>query len=144
MPKQRPRSIAICIFSHDGRILVAEGYDSTKQEHFYRPVGGGIEYGEYSKDALIREIHEEIHAEITQLSLLGVLENVFFFEGEQGHEIVFVYDAIFVDTSFYVKERIDTFEDDGTPFTAVWKTLTFFQGGNLLLYPDGLLELLSP
>lgn len=142
MPKKRPRSIAICIFSHNGRILVAEGYDSVKQEYFYRPIGGGIEYGEYSKDALIREIREEVNTELTQPRYLGTLENIFFFEGEQGHEVVFVYDALFIDPSFYTQERIDASEDDGTPFTAVWKPLAFFQDGSVPLYPDGLLELL--
>lgn len=31
MPKIRPRSLALCIFSYNGRILVAEGYDPIKQ-----------------------------------------------------------------------------------------------------------------
>ena len=143
MPTQRPRSIAICVFSHNGRILVLEGYDSTKREHFYRPIGGGIEYGEYSKDALIREIREEINAEIIQPHYLGTLENIYTFEGELGHEIVFVYDALFVDSSFYINEHINAVEDDATPFTVVWKPLAFFQDGSSPLYPKGLLELLK-
>jgi hypothetical protein len=32
MPKIRP--LAICIFSHNGKILVCEGYDPTKGETF--------------------------------------------------------------------------------------------------------------
>ncbi len=142
MPKKRPRSIAICVFRHNEHILVSKGYDGVKQEYFYRPIGGGIEYGEYSKDALIREIREEIRAEIMQLRLLAVMENIFTFEGELGHEIVFVYDALFVDPSFYTKERIDAAEDD-EPFTVVWKPIAFFQNNNVPLYPPELLGLLT-
>jgi len=42
------RSIAICVFRHKNHILVAEGYDPVKDEYFYRPLGGGIEFGETS------------------------------------------------------------------------------------------------
>ncbi len=142
MHKKRPRAIAICIFSHNGRILVAEGYDLVKRVYFYRPVGGGIEYGEYSKDALVREIREEIGAEMTQQRYLGTIENIFLYNSEQGHEIAFIYDARFTNPSLYTKERIEGIEDDNSPFTIVWKPLSFFREGQASLYPDGLLELL--
>ncbi len=44
--KKRVRPLAICVFRHHDRILVMEGYDPVKKEHFYRPLGGGIEFGE--------------------------------------------------------------------------------------------------
>lgn len=50
--------LVICIFQKDDSILVAEGYDPVKKDYFYRPIGGGIEYGEKSSDALIREVDE--------------------------------------------------------------------------------------
>ena len=40
------RPVALCVFHHDKRILVFEGYDKAKDEIFYRPLGGGIEFGE--------------------------------------------------------------------------------------------------
>ena len=48
------RPIVICVFSFNGRVLIAEGYDPTKRQIFYRPLGGGIEFGELSQDALVR------------------------------------------------------------------------------------------
>jgi len=39
------RPIAICAFLRNNRILVAEGFDPVKDETFYRPLGGGIEFG---------------------------------------------------------------------------------------------------
>lgn len=136
----RIRPLAICVFSHCGRILAAQGYDSLKQQTFYRPLGGGIEFGEHSTHTLQRELREEINTEITDLRYLGVIENIFTFNGEVGHEIVLVYDGVFVDASLYERERIEGV--NGVPFIATWKSLNEFGAGQPPLYPDGLVSLL--
>src|ERR1051325_12102377 len=96
MKKKRIRPLAICIFRNKDRILVAEGYDSVKDEHFYRPLGGGIEFGETSMDTVCRELREELNAEVERGSLkyLGTVENIFTFLGKPHHEIVLIYDGI--------------------------------------------------
>jgi ADP-ribose pyrophosphatase YjhB (NUDIX family) len=71
------RPIAIGIFRRDDQILVGHGHDVLKGEHFCRPPGGAIEFGECAADALRREIREEIHTEIKTPYLLAVLENTF-------------------------------------------------------------------
>lgn len=72
------RPLALVLFRRDdGAILVAPGFDPVKQQRFYRPLGGGIEFGERAEDALRREIQEEIGAELRAPRLLGVLENTF-------------------------------------------------------------------
>lgn len=137
------RPLVICIFSHNGRILTAEGYDPVKHQIFYRPLGGGIEFGEYSHEALIREIREELDTAVTNLRYLATLENIFTFNGQPGHEIIQVYDGQFVDNSLYYCPAIKGREDDGQRFTAFWKSLNDFTGKNAPpLYPDGLLDLL--
>ncbi len=68
MPDQI-RPLALCLFRNSGRILVFEGYDPLKQQTFYRPLGGGIEFGERAEDAVRREIREEIRAEIASLDI---------------------------------------------------------------------------
>jgi len=135
------RALAICVFSNNGRILAAEGYDSVKKQTFYRPLGGMIEFGEPAEEALRREIGEEIAAEIASPRLQGVTENIFVYEGEPGHEIVFVFDAEFVDRSLYEREVIEG-DEFGQRFKAVWKKLGEFSA-ETPLYPDGLLELLQ-
>lgn len=137
------RPIVICIFSHNGRILVVEGYDPTKHQIFYRPLGGGIEFGEPGQKALIREIWEELDTAVTNLHYLATLENIFTFNGQPGHEIVLVYDGRFEDQSLYQRPLIKGREDNGQRFTAFWKSLNDFEGpGAPPLYPDGLLDLL--
>ena len=74
MSINRIRALAICVFRHNGRILVAEGVDPCKGgQVFYRPLGGGIEFGEYAKQTLVRELREELDAEITALRFLRAL-----------------------------------------------------------------------
>lgn len=143
MPKQI-RPLAICVFRNGDRILVGEGYDPVKRETFYRPIGGGIEFGERAEEALRREVREEIGAEIESVRYLFTLENIFTFNGDAGHEIVMVFDARFTDDGWYARQVISGREFDGNqhlPFKAVWKRLDEF-GPQAPLYPDGLVELL--
>jgi 8-oxo-dGTP pyrophosphatase MutT (NUDIX family) len=141
MPKIRP--LAICIFSHNGKILVCEGYDPTKGETFYRPLGGAIEFGEYSIDTIHRELMEEIGAEVKELVYLGALENIFTFDGTPGHEIVQVYDGALVDSGLYEQDVISGHESgENLLMKVIWKSLDEFGPGKSILYPDGLLELL--
>jgi 8-oxo-dGTP pyrophosphatase MutT (NUDIX family) len=139
----RIRPLAICVFRHNDRILVAEGYDPVKQQSFYRPLGGGIEFGEYSKQTIHRELREEIGAEVCQLEYLGTLENVYVFNGIPGHEIIQIYDGVLSDARLYEQTVIVGQEMDiEQSFEAVWKHIDEFGEGKSILYPTGLLELL--
>jgi len=136
------RPLAICIFRDGDRILVGEGYDPVKRETFYRPLGGGIEFGEHAEETIRRELREEIGAEAVSLQYLFTLENIFTFNGETGHEIVMVFDGRLVDEALYAQEIIEGQEFDGfrqAPLKAVWMRIEEF-GPKLPLYPDGLLE----
>lgn len=143
MDKERIRPIAICLFRNGNRILVSEAFDSSKQDYYCRPVGGAIEFGENSRDAMLREIREELDVEVKNLKFIDVLESIFQYEGHLGHEIVFVYDAEFADGNFYRKSEIDGYKsgiDD--KFTAKWYSLEEMSANNLRLVPEGLAELL--
>jgi 8-oxo-dGTP pyrophosphatase MutT (NUDIX family) len=142
MVAERIRPIAICVFRRDGRILVFEGRDSAKEQTFYRPIGGGIEFGETSAAAMIREIREEISAEVVDLEYIGTLENIFTHNGAARHEIIQVYDGRLADEALYSSPSIPGVESNGAPIHVVWKPLNSFSA-QVPLYPDGLLELLS-
>jgi 8-oxo-dGTP pyrophosphatase MutT (NUDIX family) len=137
----RIRPLAICLFRHEGRVLVNEAHDPVKDLRFCRPLGGGIEFGETGVEALRREIVEELGEEIGEIRFLGALENIFTYLGEPGHEIVLVYDATFLDTSLYQRPFLVGTESDGQPFQAVWRTLDSFHA-DLPLFPQGLEEML--
>ena len=138
------RPLAICVFRRDNKILVAEGYDPIKSETFYRPLGGGIEFGESSEETVCRELMEEINVDVDRSSLkyLGTLENIFTFNGSQGHEIVMIYDGALTESGLYDQAVIVGQEANGEEIRAVWKSLNEFGEGKSILYPSGLLELL--
>ncbi len=142
MTTQRIRPLAICIFHHDGRILVNEAYDPVKQQTFFRPIGGGIEFGETSAQAVAREVQEELGLPITDVHLLGTLESLFTYNGTPGHEIVQVYDAQFVDSGVYELPHLNGQESDGATFTAKWHSCASFTDESPLV-PNGLYELLK-
>jgi RimJ/RimL family protein N-acetyltransferase/8-oxo-dGTP pyrophosphatase MutT (NUDIX family) len=132
------RAKVICVFRNGGRILAVEGYDPAKKERFYCPPGGRIEFGERSEDAVRREIREELGTELRYPRLLGILENLFTFDGRRGHEVVFVYDADLADRSLYDRDYLDGRESNGEPFTAVWLDMDSRSAAALPVYPDGL------
>ncbi|CAN5859608.1 NUDIX hydrolase [soil metagenome] len=143
MDTTRIRPIAICLFRNGNRILVSEGFDTIKQDYYYRPLGGGIEYGESSREAVLREIQEELGVEVNNLQLIGVLENIFIYEGQQGHEIVFVFDAEFTDKSLYKLDEIDGYEQEANVrFKAKWYSLSEFEKSSDRLVPEELAKLL--
>ncbi|MBM3127075.1 MAG: NUDIX domain-containing protein [Chloroflexi bacterium] len=139
---EKIRVIALAVFRRDDEILVNEWYDSVKRETFYRPPGGGVEFGERVIDTLRREMREELGAEIRDVRLLQVTENLFVRNGKLGHEIVWIHDAAFVDPAFYARDEF-LIDENGTRGRAVWKSLREFERGVASLYPDGLVELLK-
>jgi 8-oxo-dGTP pyrophosphatase MutT (NUDIX family) len=139
------RPISICVFRNNNRILVAEGYDSVKDEYFYRPLGGGIEFGETSVETICRELVEEINVEVDRESLkyLGIVENIFHFNGTAGHEIVMIYDGALKEAGLYEQAVIVGKEANGEDIRAVWKSLDEFGDAKSILYPTGLLKMLE-
>ncbi len=138
-----PRPVAVCVLRRGDQIFVFEGYDSTKDEVFYRPLGGTIEFGEYGHEAAQREILEEIDERVVDLRFVGVCENMFGYQGRRGHEIVLVYEGDFENESMYERETVFGREEDGSSFKALWKPIADFQDGKVPLYPDGLLALIT-
>jgi 8-oxo-dGTP pyrophosphatase MutT (NUDIX family) len=139
--KERIRPIAICLLRRGEEILVHESYDSVKQRGFARPLGGGIDFGETSEAAAIREIKEELGVDITGVKLLGIVENIFVYEGEPGHEMVFVYDGRFVDESLYQQESLTAVEGE-RQFEAVWRSPQALRDGPCYLVPEEIWQFL--
>ena len=134
------RASTICVIRHEGRILAAPGYAPTKGL-FYRPLGGEINFGEHSRDAIARELREEIQAEVTGLRCLGVIENFYTRYEVPQHELVVVYEAELADSSLYQRTSIQGQEEDEM-FEVEWVPLSEFTSGRATLFPEGLLDML--
>lgn len=137
------RPIAVCLIRNGDRILVSDGVDPETGGVYCRPLGGSIEFGERARDAVVREIREELGVEIREVRLLGVLENLFTLDGQQGHEIVFVFDARFVDESLYQRAKLPFHEAGWRDADARWFDLSTAKEDPARLVPEGLIEFLE-
>lgn len=135
----RIRVLALAIIKNKKRILVSPGYDEAKKLVFYRLLGGGIDYGESSIDALHREFKEELDIEIINCKLLTVKENIFTYNGKPYHEISFIYEAGFKDSSLYEKEEFKILDsvDEGK---VIWLEIDDSKEQNI--FPDGVKNVL--
>lgn len=134
------RPLAVGVPRRDGEVLLDRQYDSVADETFYRPLGGGIEFGELSHEALAREFSEELGVELADWTLLDTHENTFEFEGRPGHEIWFLYEVAFVEDWPYESSEVPYEEDDGESFTAVWLSIADLD--DVVVYPESLPALL--
>lgn len=133
------RVLALGIIRNGDRVFISEGYDPVKQETFYRAMGGGVDFGETSHNALVREFQEEIQAELTNIKYLGCMENLFTFNGKPGHEILQVYQCDFVEPKFYQLEQL-VFAEGERKKRALWVEIARFKSGELKLVPEEFLE----
>lgn len=85
---------------------------------------------------------EEVGAKIKNLTYIGMIENIFEYDGKPGHEIVLVYEADFADSLLYEIQSITCRDDDGL-FIASWRPIIEFDLKKAPLYPEGLLDLLE-
>lgn len=108
-----------------------DGYD--------RLIGGHVEPGESARDALDREVAEELHADLVAVRLLDVLENIYRLNGRLGHEVVFVYAGRLADPSVVPPEG-KTFADDGDPMPVWWRPIEDAAVAHPL-YPPGSADL---
>ncbi|MBD2244336.1 NUDIX hydrolase [Nostoc sp. FACHB-888] len=136
------RVIALGLIRDGERIFVSEGYDPVKQETFYRALGGGVDFGETSHAALEREFQEEIQADLTNIKYLGCIENLFTFNGRQGHEIIQLYQCDFVDSKFYQLESLIFSESQTHKHKALWMDISSFKSGKFKLVPEVFFEYL--
>ena len=142
VPRITVKAFAVLLNQARDAHLVSRGSDATKTPtDFHRLLGGHVEFGEASIDAVRREILEETEAELLDPQCLGVLENRFVYEDQPGHEIVFVYSGS-LSPPEPVPEGGGWLSDNGAPIWVEWRPLTP-DGTAIPLYPDGVEKLID-
>jgi 8-oxo-dGTP pyrophosphatase MutT (NUDIX family) len=134
------RPIVLGIAIKDNKLLVAEGFDNKKNETFYRALGGGIEFGERSCEALKREFMEELGIDIKVGDYLGLSENIFEFNGRKAHELVLMYKVEVNDKDY---QDSYTINDDSGEFKALWIDIDEFISDRKILYPKEVFKYLK-
>ena len=125
-----------------GQVLTISAQDPDKAEPHYGVPGGGVEFGETSDQALRREMREELGAEITDLDLLFVSEEIFAVQGQAYHTVVFLYEGRFVDPGFYARPVISYVEGPEPRVKATWLPASVFVSGEKRLVPERLVNML--
>jgi ADP-ribose pyrophosphatase YjhB (NUDIX family) len=116
----------VCI--HDEHVLLCR---SGEAEYWFTP-GGRVELGETSKDALLREMQEELGEDVSVGRLLWVVENLFMFGAELTHELALMY-AITLPPGSPLRDLAHErrVEDGGAPLTVRWFSLASLRGVEL-------------
>lgn len=141
-PAQSIRVKALGLHWRGNALLAAEVYDDAGKLKGVRPLGGTLEFGETAETALCREFQEELGVHITVTDGPQVMENLFTHEGQQGHEVIFLFTVSFPNDHF--GDVVYLTEDGGTPCTARWFDLaTLDTDTGPALFPTGLKQLLS-
>ncbi|MGO4495009.1 NUDIX hydrolase [Paenibacillus sp. 2RAB27] len=138
-----PRANTLGLLIKDNYILLEEkeGRHSKGIGFYYRPIGGTIELGERSDEALLREFNEEMGVEVIIVRYITCLENIFRIDDHIGHEITQIYVVDFKDKSLYEKEHFTVVEGDKVTY-AKWVSKEELVSGDKILYPNGLTDLL--
>lgn len=139
-----PRANTLGIIVKGNYILLEEqeGKHSKGIGSYYRPIGGRIEFGEWSNEALVREFSEELGVEVVVRGYITCIENIFKIDENIGHEITQIYLVDFKDTNLYQQEYFTLTE--GNKITcAKWISIEEIFSGEKVLYPNGLTELLK-
>lgn len=133
------KAMAVIKRPRDGALLVSEHTDPAAAP-FHRPLGGHVEYGEYALEAVHREFLEEIGQRLTDVRLLGVLENIFQWNGAAAHEVVFMFAADLADPAAYEITEQGILDDADGRSRVIWRAP---DATSPPLYPVGTADLLG-
>ncbi|WP_182253154.1 NUDIX hydrolase [Microbacterium esteraromaticum] len=118
----RVKAMIIVVHEDGTRHLVSSNAPTDENPHgFHRLIGGSVELGESLQEAIIREVDEELGARIHDLRHLGVVENIFHYNGELGHELVALYKGRLDPTP--ADKGATLTESDGSVVPVVWRSL---------------------
>lgn len=140
-PRQSIRPVAIGLLRDGDRLLVAEVPNDDGSVKGWRPLGGGVEFGETAEVALRREFREELGVEIEIDGPPTIFENLYEHADHIGHEIIFAF-PIRVAHPAVTAERRFQIRDNDTPVWVEWIETTRSETREVLL-PTALGPLLA-
>ena len=143
MADGRIRVVALAVIRRPGDGAVLAIRYRREGRIYYRPPGGGVEFGEFAADAVQREMVEELGQRVRVERLLGVVENIYDDDGVQHHQIMFNWLVHFEDESLYGKPDFHIHEDNGEEFCAHWVRVDALAREGIPFYPEALADLIG-
>ena len=135
------KAIGLLVGVHGVLVEAYHGSHFKGSGDYYRPLGGNIELGEHSYDTVVREYKEEIGFDVKVNKYITCIENIFEMNNEVVHEVIQVYSVSFSDETCYEKEEYPFV--DGHKATALWLSMKDALSGEIVLFPNGLAEVLK-
>jgi ADP-ribose pyrophosphatase YjhB (NUDIX family) len=123
---------------HDGRVLLQR----METEDIWALPGGRPALFETSRDALVREMQEEIELQVEVGRLLWVMENVFTYDGRRIHELGFYYLMTLPEDSGLEDVRREYIGHEGE-LTLIFRWFPINSLAKLPLFPEFLRSALS-
>lgn len=144
MPKHTPINWvkSLCIVKHGNRLLVSRDPDKVKKDYYFRPLGGSVDFRERSDQTVKREFMEELGVTLINLKYLGAMENIFTMNGEDCHEIDFIYEGDTKEKGIYDRQEIE-FIEGGKKALAMWVDYDEFASGKLRLVPEEIFKFIN-
>lgn len=115
MNKKLPKIIVSALIKKDGKFLLVKEVLESKKPYWIIP-GGGVNFGESLKEALKREIKEEVGLDIEISKFLFFKEHqrlefnyhtiIFFFKAETSSDKFVLEDGKILGTKFFSKDEI--------------------------------------
>lgn len=138
------RFVALGAVHRGDELLVSEGELPETGEPYYRLLGGGVEFGEHSEAAVVREFDEELGVQFTDPTHVGSFERVFTYDGETEHEVWRVYDGRVVEDWPYERDSFAFVEPErGTEQLARWMPVDRLRDDETTFYAPEVLDALD-
>lgn len=139
------RILALGAVRRGEELLVFEGNSPETDSHYYRLLGGRVEFGEHSREAVIREFDEELGVEFANPTHVGTFERVFTHAGDTGHEVWRVYEGDIVEDWPYERDSFTFLEPEtGVEHLARWMSTDHLRDDETTFYSPAVLDALKP
>lgn len=138
------RFVALGAVRRGDELLVFESESPDTGETYYRFLGGGVEFGEHSRDAVTREFQEELGVEFVAASAVGTFERVFTFDGATAHEVWRVYEGQIIEDWPYERDSFTFTEPElDTEQFARWLPIETLRDAETTFYAPAVLDALE-
>lgn len=138
------RVVALGAVQRGPELLVEQIEDPQTGEPFYRLLGGGVEFGEHSSDAVVREFHEELGVSFVDPEPVGTFEDVFTHDGATKHELWRVYEGDIEEDWPYEHDRFRFQEPERErPQVAHWLSPEMLRQEETTFYTPEILDALG-
>jgi len=138
------RFVALGAVRRGDELLVSEGELPSTGESYYRLLGGGVEFGEHSETAVVREFDEELGVEFTDPTHVGAFERVFTYDGDTEHEVWQVYEGDIAEEWPYDRESFTFVEPEhDTEHVARWVSVDRLRDDDTTFYASEVLDALD-